>query len=61
MNLVRMFEEVKWDKTVSVNDLERNRKYPILRVKRITTNISPAVMLTFRDSLEHAQVFLPKR
>jgi hypothetical protein len=61
MDLVQKFEEVMWDKTVSVIDLERNRKYPILRVKRITTKIGPAVVLTIRDSQEDPpQVFLPK-
>ena len=62
MELVEKFEGLTWDKTVSVCDLERNRKYPILRAKRISNKISPAVVLTMRDSLEDpAQVFLPKR
>jgi len=52
MDLVKNFEEVTWNKTVSVNDFERNRKYPILRAKRITTRISPVVVLSIRDTQE---------
>ena len=62
MHIVQKFEVVTWNKTASVCDLERNRKYPILRVKRITTTIGHAVVLNIRDLLEDpAQVFLPKR
>ena len=62
MDLVQKFEGVIWDKTVSVNDLERSRKYPILRAKRITARIGPTVVLTIRDSRDPpAEVFLPKR
>ena len=62
MGLVQKFEGVTWDKAVSACDLDRNRKYHILRAKRITIRIGPAVMLTNRDSLEDpAQVFLEKR
>ena len=61
MDLVQTFEGVTLDKTVSVSDLERNRKHPILRAKRITTRSGPAVVLTIRKSREDpAQVFLPK-
>jgi hypothetical protein len=59
MDLVEKFEGVTWVKTVSVNDFERNRKYPILR---FTINIGPALVLTIRDSLDDlARVFLLKR
>ena len=55
MDLVQKLEGVIWDKTLSVCDSERNRKYPILRAKRtkrITTSIGRDVVLTLRDSLE---------
>ena len=51
-DLVKKFEEITWDKAVSVNVLELYSKYPILRAKRITTKIFPAVVLTNMDSLE---------
>ena len=54
-------EEVTWDKTVSVSDLERSRKYPILRAKRITTKKGSALVLNIWDSMEDTdQFFLPK-
>ena len=46
MDLVQTFEGVTLDKTVSVSNLERNRKYPILRAKRFTPRIVPAVVLS---------------
>jgi hypothetical protein len=62
INLVKKFEMFTWDKTVSVCVLERNRKYLIIRAKRLKTRICPALVLTFRDSQEDlAQVFLPRR
>jgi len=62
MDLVQKFGEITWDKNLSVSDLERDRKYPILRAKRITNRIGPAVVLTIRASLEDPdQDFLPKR
>jgi len=62
MGLEQKFEGVTWDNTVSACDLERNRKYPILRAKTITTRMGSAVLLTNGDSLEDSsQVFLPKR
>ena len=62
MDLAKNFEEVTWDKTVCVNELERNRTYPISRAKRITTRIGPAVVLIITASQEDsALVFLPKR
>ena len=61
IDCVQKFEGVTWDKTVSVCDLERTRKYPILRAKWITTRIGRAVVLNIRDSLQDpAHVFLPK-
>jgi hypothetical protein len=61
MDLVQMFKEVTWNKTISVKDLERNRIYPIFRAKIITTSICASVVLNIRDSLEDpAHVFLPK-
>ena len=61
MDLVQMFKEVTWNKTISVKDLDRNRIYPIFRAKIITISNCPAVVLTIRDFLEDPpHVFLPK-
>ena len=48
MDLVKKVEEVTQDKIVSICDLERNRKYPIIWAKRLTTRIGPSVVLTSR-------------
>lgn len=62
MDLIQKFEGATSYKVVSVIFLERNRKYPILRAKRITTRIVPIVFITIRDSLEEpATVLLSKR
>jgi len=46
----------------SVIDVERIRKYPIIKAKRITTKFGPALVLSIRDSQDGpAHVFLPKR
>jgi formylmethanofuran dehydrogenase subunit D len=62
MNLAQKFEGVACDKTISVTELDPNRKYRILRAKRLTTRFGPTVVLTIRDSMEApAQVFMPRR
>ena len=48
MNLAQKFEGVACDKTISVTELDPNRKYRILRAKRLTTIFGPTVVLTIR-------------
>jgi len=62
MDLAQKFERVACDKTISVTELDPNRKYRILRAKRPKTRFGPTAVLTIRDSVEApAQVFLPRR
>jgi hypothetical protein len=61
MDLAQKFEGVACDKTISVTELDLNRKYRIRRAKKLTTSFGPTGVLTMRDSVEApAQVFLPR-
>jgi hypothetical protein len=62
MDLAQNFEGVACDKTISVTELDPDRKYRIIRAKRLTTIFGPTVVLTIQDSMQaSAQVFLPRR
>jgi len=62
MDLTQKFDGVKCDTTVSVSELDENRKYRILRVKRLTTRFGPTVILTVKgEDAAPAQIFLPRR
>jgi len=62
MDLAKKFEEAMSCKTVNINTLEINHKYPITGAKRITNKFGPTILLTIRDSQsDTVQVFLPKR
>jgi len=62
MYIVKKFEEATWCTTISARSSEHHHKYRIISAKRVTTKISPTVLLTIRDSQEDpAQIFLPKR
>ena len=41
MDLAQTFEVVAWEKTIYVTELDRNRKYRILRAKRLTSYSAP--------------------
>ena len=58
-NLAQQFEGVACEKTISVKKLDLNRKYRILRAKRLTTRFDPTVEHTIRDAgAASAQIFL---
>ena len=62
MDLAQKFEWVAFYKTISVTELDLNRKYRILMAKRLTTIFGSTVLLTIRDSgAAHAQVFQYRR
>ena len=57
--------EIWWvtcDTTVSVSELDVNRKYRILRAKRLITRFGPTVILSVKDEgAAPVQIFLPRR
>jgi len=62
MELAKKFEEATSCQSVNINSLETDKKYPIVRTKRITNKFGPSVLLTIRDSESTTdQTFLPKR
>jgi len=62
MDLAQKFEGVACEKTISVTDLDLNRKYRILRAKGLTTRFGPTVLLTIRgEGAAPCQIFLPRR
>jgi len=62
MELAKKFEEATTRQSVNINSLDTDKKYPIVRAKRITSKIGPTVLLTIRESESTTvQIFLPKR
>ena len=62
MDLTQKFDGVTCDTTVSVSELDVNRKYRILRAKRLTTRFSPTVILTVKNGeAAPVQIILPRR
>jgi len=60
MDLAQTFEGVACETTVT--ELDLNRKYRILRAKRLTKRFGPTVVLTIRgEGAAPAQIFLPRR
>jgi len=62
MELAKKFEETTSCQSVNINSLDTDKKYPIVRAKRITSKFGPTVLLTICDSESTTvQIFLPKR
>ena len=62
MELAQKFEEATSCQSVNINSLETDKKYPIVRAKRITSKFGPTVLLTPRDSESTTvQTYLQKR
>ena len=62
MDLAQIFDGVTCDTTISVSELDENRKYRILQAKRLTTRFGPTVILTVKiKEAAPFQVFLPRR
>jgi len=62
MDLTQKFDGVTCDTTVSVSELDENRKYRILQARRLTTRFGPTVILTVKgEDAAPTQVFLPRR
>ena len=62
MELAKKFEEATPCQSVNISSLEIDKKYPIVRAKRISSKFGPTVSLTIRDSeTTTIQTFLPKR
>jgi len=62
MELAKKFEEATSCQSVNINSLDTNKKYPIVRAKRMTSKFGPTVLLTIRDSESTTvQICLPKR
>ena len=62
MDLTQKLDGFTCDITVSVSDLDVNRKYRILMVKRLTTRFGPSVILTVKgEDAAPTHVFLPRR
>ena len=62
MDLAQTFEGFACETTISVTELNLNRKYRILRAERLTTCIGPTVVLTIRgEGAAPDQIFLPRR
>jgi len=62
MVLTQKFEGVACEKTISVTELDFNRKFRIFRAERQTTRFGPIVVLTTRgEGAAPVQVFLPRR
>jgi len=59
MDLTQIFDGVTCDTTVSVSELDVNRKYRILRAKRLTTLLKPTVILTVKgEDTAPAQIYM---
>ena len=62
MELAKKFEDATLCQSVNIISLDTDKKYPIVRAKRITSKFGPSVLLTIRDSESTTdQTFLPKR
>ena len=62
MELAKKFEEATSCQSVNINSLSTDKKYPIVRTKRMTSKFGPTILLTIRDSESTTvQTFLPKR
>ena len=62
MELAKKFEEATSCQSVNINSLSTDKKYPIVRTKRMTSKFGPTILLTIRDSESTTvQIFLPKR
>jgi len=62
MELAKKFEDATSCQSVNINSLETDKKYPIVRAKRMTSKFGPTVLLTIRDSESTTvKIFLPKR
>jgi len=62
MDLAQKFDGVSCDTTVSVSELDENRKYRFLQARRLTTRFGPTVILTVKsEGATPVQVFLPRR
>ena len=62
MDLTQKFDGVTCDTTVSVSELDENRKYRILQARRLTTRFGPTVILTVKyEYAKPLQVLLPRR
>jgi hypothetical protein len=62
MDLTQKFNGVTCDTTISVSELDVNRKYRILKAKRLTTRFGPTVILTVKgEDTAPSQIFLPRR
>jgi len=62
MELEKKFEVATSCQSVNINSLHTDKKYPIVRAKRMTSKFGPTVLLTIRDSESTiVQTFLPKR
>ena len=61
MDLNQKFDGVTCDTTVSFSELDVNRKYSILKAKRLTKRFGPTVILTVKDGgAAPLQIFLPR-
>ena len=59
--LAKKFEEATSCQSVNINSLDRDKTYPIVRAKRITSEFGPTVLLAVRESESTTvQIFLPK-
>ena len=62
MDFNQEFDWVTCDTTVCVSELQVNRKYRILRAKRLTRRFGPTVILTVNNGeAAPVQIFLPRR
>ena len=62
MDLTQKFDGVTCDTTVSVSELDVNRKYRILRAKRLTTRFGPTEILSVKgEDAAPVQIFLPRK
>ena len=61
MDLAQKFEGVACETTISITELDLNRKYRILRAKRRSKLFGPTVIVILRDEgAAPAQIFLPR-
>ena len=62
MDLTQKIDGVACDTTVSVSELNENRKYRILQARLLNTRFGPTVILTVKsEDAAPIQVFLPRR
>ena len=62
MDLKRMFLEAQYCDVIKVDKMVMDRKYPIVRAKRVNTKFGGPVLLTIENSPEQlVKVFLPNR